>query len=51
MTARRLFIIFIAILLAGIVLAVALAAVATQQAQTGRGYILGETAFERQCWN
>ena len=29
----------------------AVAQVATQQAQTGRGYILGETAFERQCWN
>lgn len=29
----------------------AVATVATQQAQTGRGYILGETAFERQCWN
>ena len=54
MTNRRLFIICIAILLAGIVLAVALAAVATvatQQAQAGRGFILGETAFERQCWN
>jgi len=29
----------------------AVATVATQQAQAGRGYILGETAFERQCWN
>lgn len=29
----------------------AVAQVATQQAQAGRGYILGETAFERQCWN
>ena len=27
------------------------AQVATQQAQAGRGYVLGETAFERQCWN
>ena len=25
--------------------------VATQQAQAGRGFVLGETAFERQCWN
>jgi len=29
----------------------AVATVATQQAQAGRGYILGETAIERQCWN
>lgn len=29
----------------------AVATVATQQAQAGRGFILGETAFERQCWN
>ncbi len=29
----------------------AVATVATQQAQAGRGYVLGETAFERQCWN
>lgn len=29
----------------------AVAQVATQQAQAGRGYILGETALERQCWN
>lgn len=29
----------------------AVAQVATQQAQAGRGYVLGETAFERQCWN
>lgn len=24
---------------------------ATQQAQAGRGYCIGETVFERQCWN
>ena len=29
----------------------AVAQVATQQAQAGRGFVLGETAFERQCWN
>ena len=29
----------------------AVATVATQQAQARRGFILGETAFERQCWN
>lgn len=29
----------------------AVAQVATQQAQAGWGFILGETAFERQCWN
>lgn len=29
----------------------AVATVATQKAQAGRGYILGETALERQCWN
>ena len=29
----------------------AVAQVATQQAQAGRGFILGETALERQCWN
>ena len=27
------------------------AQVATQHAQAGRTFILGETAFERQCWN
>ena len=29
----------------------AVAQVATQQAQAGRGYVLGETVLERQCWN
>lgn len=29
----------------------AVATVATQQAQAGRGYDLGETAIERMCWN
>ena len=29
----------------------AVAQVATQQEQAGRGFILGETALERQCWN